>query len=163
MNRFLAVAAVAALAAGCASIISKSTYPVTVNSNPTGAAITIVDDQGNQVFSGTTPTTISLSAKKGFFSGRNYIIQATLPGYNPASVPITRSVDGWYFANILFGGVIGLLIVDPATGAMWKLEESVTVSMTEAGQASGELSLGLITLDALPAQYRDALIPIRTP
>jgi hypothetical protein len=31
-------------------------------------------------------------------------------------------VDGWYFGNLLFGGLIGLLIVDPATGAMYKLE-----------------------------------------
>lgn len=27
---------------------------------------------------------------------------------------LESSVDGWYFANILFGGLIGLLIVDPA-------------------------------------------------
>jgi hypothetical protein len=34
-------------------------------------------------------------------------------------------MDGWYIGNILFGGVIGFLIVDPATGAMWKLGDPV--------------------------------------
>lgn len=30
-------------------------------------------------------------------------------------------MNGWYIGNLLFGGIIGLLIVDPATGAMWTL------------------------------------------
>lgn len=34
-------------------------------------------------------------------------------------------MDGWYMGNLLFGGFIGFLIVDPATGAMWKLDDNV--------------------------------------
>ena len=37
-------------------------------------------------------------------------------------------MDGWYIGHILFGGLIGFLIIDPATGSMWKLNESVHVS-----------------------------------
>ena len=34
-------------------------------------------------------------------------------------------MDGWYIGNIVFGGLIGWLVVDPASGAMWKLQDSV--------------------------------------
>lgn len=33
-------------------------------------------------------------------------------------------MDGWYVGNIIFGGLIGLLLVDPITGAMWKLPDT---------------------------------------
>ena len=32
---------------------------------------------------------------------------------------ITPDFNGWYIGNILFGGLIGMIIVDPATGDMW--------------------------------------------
>ena len=34
---------------------------------------------------------------------------------------------GFAFGNILFGGIIGMVIVAPLTGAMWKLPEMVQV------------------------------------
>lgn len=37
-------------------------------------------------------------------------------------VPVNYKLNGWYFGNLLLGGVIGMLIVDPATGSMWKLD-----------------------------------------
>lgn len=44
------------------------------------------------------------------------------PGYEEKVVPVIFELDGWYFGNILLGGVIGMLIVEPATGAMWKID-----------------------------------------
>lgn len=35
------------------------------------------------------------------------------------AVTLTTGPSGWYVGNVVFGGLIGLLIVDPATGAMW--------------------------------------------
>jgi hypothetical protein len=45
-------------------------------------------------------------------------------------------VSGWYFGNLLFGGVIGMLIVDPLTGAMYnltpeKIEQSMSASQAQ--------------------------------
>jgi len=42
--------------------------------------------------------------------------------YYPYEVHVKLTVDGWYFGNVLFGGLIGILIVDPATGAMYTLK-----------------------------------------
>ncbi len=44
---------------------------------------------------------------------------------------IDSSLSGWYIGNLLFGGIVGLLIVDPATGAMWKLPENTSTSLTK--------------------------------
>ena len=43
---------------------------------------------------------------------------------------LESEVDSWYFGNILFGGLIGMLIIDPATGAMWKLPENVSTDLS---------------------------------
>ncbi len=45
-----------------------------------------------------------------------------MDGYESKIIPINCSINGWYFGNIIFGGLIGLIIVDPATGAMYRLD-----------------------------------------
>ena len=110
---------------GCASIVSKSQYPVTINSSPEGATVTVKNKHGVEIHKATTPATISLSAGAGFFSPASYSFEFQKVGYFPGSTSISAGLDGWYIGNILFGGLIGMLIVDPATGAMWKLDNIV--------------------------------------
>ncbi len=52
----------------CATIVSKSRYPISINSFPSGAKITITDKRGTVVYHGNTPLTLKLSAASGFFS-----------------------------------------------------------------------------------------------
>ncbi len=117
------------LLASCASILSKSTYPVTFDTNPSGANIVINDQDGKAVFAGVAPTTLSLSASAGFFSGARYKLVASLPGYQSASGELVAGLDGWYIGNIILGGLIGLLIVDPLTGAMFKLDDRIVLDL----------------------------------
>jgi hypothetical protein len=42
-------------------------------------------------------------------------------GYNPYETHVVSTIDGWYFGNILLGGLVGMLIVDPITGDMYTL------------------------------------------
>jgi len=42
--------------------------------------------------------------------------------YQAREVTVRGEIEGWYFGNIIFGGLIGLLAVDPATGAMYTLK-----------------------------------------
>jgi hypothetical protein len=45
------------------------------------------------------------------------------------------NVNGWYIDNNLFGGLIGMLIVDPITGAMYKLSpDKLDASLEAADQ-----------------------------
>ena len=121
----------------CASILSKSTYPVTFDSSPSGAEIIVRDESGNAIHQGVTPTTLTLNASNGFFDPATYQITATMPGYHPGLSTLNAGLDGWYIGNIIFGGLIGILIVDPATGAMWRLGDRVVVSM---GRKSNSVS-----------------------
>jgi hypothetical protein len=111
----------AMLSSGCATIVHGGPRDVPVASTPPGATVTIYDRDGQQVMKQTTPFTASLRPKYAYFKGQQYRVVFEMPGYQPAEVQLHSSVSGWYFANILFGGVIGMVIVDPNTGAMYNL------------------------------------------
>lgn len=117
------------LLCSCASIVSKSQYPVVINSDPAGAEFTISNKKDEIVSQGKTPTTIVLKSGAGFFSGEEYKIAMKMDGFPERVVDFKAQMDGWYLGNILFGGLIGMLIVDPATGAMWSLDSKVTINM----------------------------------
>lgn len=115
------------MASGCASIVSKSNYPVKINSTPTGVPFTIISETGQVVHKGETPQTVTLSAKGGFFEGMGYRVEFNKPGRETYTQLITPKLDGWYAGNIFIGGLLGMLIIDPATGAMYKLPREVGV------------------------------------
>jgi len=108
---------------GCATIIGRSSpEPLNVRSTPDQAVVVITDEGGIKIFEGKTPTILSLEKKKGFFSGKKYNVTLSKDGFKDQSVVVDTKVGGWYLGgNLLFGGLIGWFIVDPATGAMWTL------------------------------------------
>lgn len=108
---------------GCASIIGSTSETISINSNAENALVTIKNKQNATVFKGHLPTSVTLKKKSGFFSGERYSILSEQNGYLPYTRTVDTTISGWYFGNILFGGLIGLFIVDPATGAMWTFDE----------------------------------------
>jgi hypothetical protein len=59
-----------------------------------------------------------------------------MPGHATSEVKLESSLSGWYLGNIVFGGLIGMLIVDPMTGAMYnltpeKIEQPLSSSQAE--------------------------------
>jgi hypothetical protein len=106
---------------GCASIVHGGPRNIPVASSPPGATVTIYDRDGKEVLKQTTPFTASLKPKYGYFKGQTYRVVFEMPGYKATEVQLTSAISGWYFGNILFGGVIGMVIVDPNTGAMYNL------------------------------------------
>lgn len=132
MNKYTSILAFLsiALCSGCASIVSDSKYPVTITSSPEGAQYTLKNEKGITVAKGTTPDTVYLTAKSGFFRGASYQIDYEKEDYEPKLAVLDSDVDLWYFGNIIFGGLIGMLIVDPATGAMWELPEHVSANLS---------------------------------
>lgn len=131
---------------GCASIVSKSKWPVTIHSEPRGARITITDKKGVEVYSGLTPATMNLKSGAGFFAKQAYKITFTFDGYQTKTVDLKCKLNGWYFGNILFGGVVGLLIIDPATGAMYKVEKDFIDEKLEGVSGTGTTT----SMDATP-------------
>src|SRR4051794_26213226 len=124
------------LLSGCASIVSKSSSPVYIRTNPAGATVSITNKNGKEVFSGKCPTSVTLSTGAGFFSKAAYQVKLSSPGFSDKIVPVNYKLNGWYFGNILFGGAIGMLIIDPATGAMWKIQDPLVDETLDKATAS---------------------------
>lgn len=117
---------------GCASIVGSTSETIAINSNVENAVVTIKNKENVTVFKGRTPTTVTLKKKSGFFSGEKYTILSEGRDHSPYMRTLNTSISGWYFGNIIFGGLIGLLLVDPATGAMWTFEEdTIFIPMVE--------------------------------
>lgn len=145
---------------GCASIVSKSEYTVNISSDPTSVNISIKNGEGKEVFVGKTPTTIRLKASRGYFKGEDYTVTFKKEGIITHTAQIYRGVDGWYFAgNIFIGGLIGWFIVDPATGAMWTLE-NLHVKLNDSKMSLNTSTIKVITLDDLPLSLRSNMVKI---
>jgi hypothetical protein len=136
---------IAALAAtGCASIVSESRYPVSVTSAPSGAAYEISNEAGAVVSSGVTPNQVTLKAGAGYFDGEKYTVNYRKDGYLSKTEVLDTNMNGWYWGNIVFGGLIGMLIVDPLTGAMYRLPEGVNSNLSAIAVA-GKSTRGELT------------------
>ena len=76
------------LFSSCASIVSKSSYTISINSVPSEAKIVIKDKKDIEIFSGQTPATLKLKAGSGFFGKARYQVTYTKNGYDTKTVPV---------------------------------------------------------------------------
>jgi hypothetical protein len=125
MKPFITNALLAAIAVfwltGCASIVDGRDKRVKLNSYPPGAKVTVTDKSGKVVAMQQTPGEIRLKRNDGFFVPAKYKVSFELDGYYPSQIDVNANLNPWYFGNVVLGGLLGLLIVDPATGAMWTI------------------------------------------
>ena len=142
---------------GCASIVGNSQYPVAVKSTPVGASFTIKNRSGEVVHTGTTPGTVTLKSGSGYFKGEAYTVTFHKDGYADTTTQLSSSMSGWYWGNIL----IGMLIVDPLTGAMYKLPDSSSgdLGAPVMAKTSGQ-DLTMLTIDQVPVDQRLKLIRV---
>ncbi len=145
------------LLSSCASIVSKSTWPVSIQSQPTGLEFIVKKADGTVISNGKTPQIVTLDSKGGYFKPATYTIQTKRGNKVIGEQEITASLNGWYFGNILFGGLIGLVIVDPLTGAMYKFPESVSVCGGKIA-ANDSHSLTIASMDTLTPDQRAQLV-----
>jgi hypothetical protein len=94
--RFLPVLVILLGATGCASIISGTTQEVSFHSNPEGATVTV---DGKTL--GSTPLAFPLKKSKY----REVVFQKD--GYKTLTLPMESRLNGWFWGNILFGGLVG--------------------------------------------------------
>lgn len=123
------------LVTGCATIVSGGDQDIPIKTRPTEARVRVLDSHNMEVWSSRTPTTVTLDKGVGYFKGARYILEIEKEGYEPRTISIRSSLNaGWYIAgNLLLGGWIGWLIVDPLTGAMWTLEpDMVNLNLDDA-------------------------------
>lgn len=107
----------------CGTIIQGSTQQIGFSSSPTNASVTI---NGNSY--GVTPLLVDLKRKQA------HIVVIELDGYLPYETNLTRSTSGWVLGNIIFGGLIGL-VVDASAGGMYKLSPEQVRAELSSGRA----------------------------
>ena len=149
LTRLFALCALVMAVSSCATIFTATKYPVAFNTTPEGAGITIENREGKVIFEGVTPTTVKLKSSAGYMKKEEYKITFTKDGYTQKVVNISAELDGWYIGNILLGGVIGMLIVDPASGAMYKIAKEDRV-INETLQPTNEQALQVYDINNLP-------------
>lgn len=115
---------------GCASVMCGSEKTVNIRSHPPGTDFTIKDAKGNIIVEDVAPTNVTLKRGRGWFQAADYQITFEKEGCKKLTMPISQGLEtGWYIGgNVLIGGLIGWVIVDPLTGAMYTIED-VNVSL----------------------------------
>lgn len=110
----------------CATIVSGSKQNISFNSTPSNASIFI-----NEVEVGKTPFQTKLERKK------EHSVVIKLDGYKPYETKLTKKFNTWYLGNIIFGGLIGL-VVDPITGAIYELSPDQVNAQLQEGTVANK-------------------------
>lgn len=145
MKRWSWIAAAALVLAGCASIVSGSKQSIAFSSAPPGAAVTV-----DAAKIGVTPVTVPLARKL------EHDVTIELQGYKPYTVKLQKNLNGWFIGNVIFGGLIGI-VVDASTGAMYKLTPGVVSAQLQGQVATtrkGDTLQVLVTLNPDPSWER---------
>lgn len=154
------VAAVTAMS--CATVVNGSRQSVSLNSEPPRAEVTVFNRDGKEVYRGNTPTTITVPRGSSYFRREVYTLAFVVPDRDPMVVKVPASVDGWYFGNIVLGGAIGLLIIDPLTGAMFELPDEVAANLADRRitRPADTSELAILTVADLPPAIRQRIVPL---
>lgn len=114
---------------GCASIVGNSANPVWIDSNATDTEFVIRNRYGLEVKRGRTPAIAVLETGAGYFKPGVYTVEFNAPGYQSLRYPLESHLNAWYWGNLL--NPLGMLLVDPATGAMWRLPSFLKANLPE--------------------------------
>ena len=105
---------------GCATIMTGTSQPVSINSNVEGAKVYV-----DGFFKGETPVSFDLSTKA------HHTIKIEAEGYSPYVETIRKKASGWVWGNVFIGGLIGLG-VDMISGGLYVLEkDSINGTLTQ--------------------------------
>lgn len=140
-------------------MFSKNTWPVSISTTPAVSTFTITDVNGKEVSKGNTPATINLKSGRGFFKPGKYTITISSEGYTTVTIPVKAKLNGWYFGNLVYGGVIGMLIVDPASGAMYRIKDP-KINQALSPVTSDVPSLKIMNLCDVPAEWNNELVKV---
>ena len=131
-----AVCLLSMLSVNCGSIVHQTTQQVHLASEPAGAAVTVACGDVSNDPKLVTPAVVTLHRKPAYCG-----IKLNKEGYAEKELKFGRQMSGWYLGNVIFGGIIGL-IVDAANGAMWN-----RTTPTNARLEAGEVKTTLETAD----------------
>ena len=128
----LAVLAMTIGIAACASIIHGSSQKLDIASEPIGATVSV----DNEVV-GVTPVVAKLRRRDP------HTIDVKLDGYQPFHIKTERHTDAWVWGNIVFGGLLGL-VIDLSNGAAYKLTPKDVAAQLARSNANAKVESGTL-------------------
>jgi predicted small secreted protein len=129
---------ISVLLTSCASIMHGTDQEVSVSSTPEGASVSIKTLGGIDVLEGTTPFIANLERED------DYRVVVSKEGYEDNEVILKNTLTGWFWGNLLCGGVIGI-IIDFSNGAAYELEpDAIHVDLVEVKGASNKTEYYLV-------------------
>lgn len=151
------------LIGGCASVVNGGAQSMALRSVPDAASITITNRSGERIDGGQTPVVLNLKRGWGYFKPESYRVVVAKQGYKPIEFDLEGKVSGWYFGNIVFGSLLGFLVIDPLSGGMYTLSPDVAEkSLAALGieQAEKDGSITILLAENLPDDMRKQAVPI---
>ncbi len=149
---------------GCATILSGTIQKVNINSKPDSAVIKVYDMNNQIIAEGLTPYHIDLKKGAGFFTPAKYKVEISKDGYLKKDIYISGNLNaGWYLiGNFFIGGLIGWIIVDPLTGAMWNLSpENINTELQQGTSLNGNNNtITIVLIDQVPNELMEKAIRI---
>lgn len=149
--RSLLVALLSITLCGCATIMHGSRQDVSFKSSPSDAQIKIYNSENIEIQSGKTPCTLKLDRGAGFFKKAGYKIEISKAGYATKELYISGQLGvGWYLVgNLFIGYLLGWVIIDPASGAMWNLPHNVDTAL-DVGTSMESSGPTIALVDEIP-------------
>jgi hypothetical protein len=115
----------------CSSIFNGSSQKVSIRANEEGADIFVNGDNR-----GKTPAVIKLKR------GKDHIIEIKKAGYDTYKITTDKSIAGMFWANLLCGGVVGM-VIDLVTGNAYNIEPTVvSAQLTKSTSMLGNYNNG---------------------
>lgn len=111
----------------CSSIINGSLDSVDVKSTPDKAIVF-----ANGVELGPTPATLRLKR------GEVHLIEIKMNGYQTYRITTYKSITGWFWGNLLCGGIVGG-VIDLATGNAYDVEPNFISATLNKDSALNEM------------------------
>lgn len=114
----------------CASIVKGKSEDIRIATPSNGMKLTVYDLKNNnfKLAVGESPLNLNLRTGAGLYSRAEYkVVAENAKGESAETIVSTKLRLGWYLlGNLAFFGadlLVGLLVVDPYTGAMWGFED----------------------------------------
>lgn len=129
MRNFIYLTLLLFLASACATIISGTTQEVTFDSEPQGVQVTV-----NAKVLGKTPFAVQLDKKA------DQTVEFYLDGYKRQTRQLTTRMEGWFWGNIVIGGLFGST-TDGATGSIHEYSPNQYYVTMVAGSSSSVMAI----------------------
>jgi PEGA domain len=114
--------AVSGALSGCATIMAGGPDHIPVSTNPPGATVFV-----DNVPVGQTPVMVRLDRQHS--SG---VIRIEMAGFAPIVIVRGKEINGWFWANLCIGGLIGI-VIDLVTGDVKAFDDApIAIGLTPA-------------------------------